>query len=321
MLAAPVDPVGAHGLVAGERVRIRVALEHRRREEREPGLRGERPEQVRGSARRRSGRRPAGASAPRACGTGRDRAVERLAEHDHQHRARIERKEPRAPRQLRDVGRLHQVLQRHRGCLRALLGRVVVDLRVEDVRRDVRVEAVRRVEHLVAALCEQVGAVRRRRRRRRCRSRTVTVTFDGGQRLLLDLDPERRGVRGLGRGDVGVLERDRRQPGCRSTPPGSRGCTGRSRCGSGRDARSGSDCAKSAYEMTCSPWSERPPSPTSMFFVIEPTRLGRLVYEKFCETCSRNARTNSCWRALRCRSSSVWRKRTKSSACCPVSRW
>ena len=64
-------------------------------------------------------------------------------------------KQPRgARRELHDVGRRDQVLQGDRGGLRALLPRVVVDLGVEDLRRRVRVEVVRRYEHPVAALSE-----------------------------------------------------------------------------------------------------------------------------------------------------------------------
>src|SRR5579871_1452239 len=67
----------------------------------------------------------------------------------------------------------------------------------------------------------------------------------------------------------------------------------------------GSPAANSAYWITWLPPSDRPPSPTSMFFVIVLTRDGSSVNEKFFATCTRNALMNSCCRATRTRSESV----------------
>ena len=123
------------------------------------------------AARRRSGRSAAGASATRAAAAARSCRGTSVPSTTMSIEPGSSASSSGRARQLRDVGGLHQVLQRDGGGLRALLRRVVVDLRVEDVLRGAFGSRLfGGDQRLVAALREQVRRVRRRARRRRSRS-------------------------------------------------------------------------------------------------------------------------------------------------------
>ena len=237
---------------------------------------------------------------------------------DHQHRSRDR---ARAARAVAGSGATSAgciiACSAVAACLRPRLRLVVVDHRVEVVlARRVRLEVVRRRQHLVAALAEQV-----RRVGRNAGDAAAVQHGDGhrrhGRRLLLELAAERGGVRRLRRLDVGIrkvcdrlLDLVLRRACSRGRRRRCRSCPGRRARPAGRRRRARS--CRPACPAAC-----RPPSATSMLLVIALTRLGTLNGEKLVLTCSRNERTNACCRATRWRSSSVWRKRTKSSACWP----